>query len=236
MASSAQYLQVQGVDYSIIEDDPVLAFEIPILENTATFTVTTPKTLTEDDLGLATILGISYMDLLGLWNQTKGSLTMGLNSEFDGENTKFHLTLNPDKSLNGVSIPIEIPKCMAQYASEMNLGGNYRIIKEDPLIVWQFDKLNKPTEITFSVPGDIDEECKAQLKAMALANRIGKPLNPWFAILLIPIIGSLLIFFQRFTPTPHEKLSKREFLELAKGQGQTEEQAHREWHDYKRRF
>ena len=46
---------------------------------------------------------------------------MGLNSEFDGENTKFHLTLNPNKGLNGVSIPIEIPKCMAKYVADMVL-------------------------------------------------------------------------------------------------------------------
>ena len=71
---------------------------------------------------------------------------------------------------------------------------------------------------------------------MALANRVGKPLNPWFAILLIPLIGTLLIFFQRFSPQQHEKLNKKEFLELAKGQGQSEDEALREWQDYKRRF
>jgi len=238
IASSATLLQVHGIDYAVLEDDPVLAFKLPTLEHETTFTVTTPKQLTEQDLGLATILNITYRDLLGRWNDTKDTLTMGLNSEFDGENTRFHLTLNPNKGLGGVSVPIEIPKCMAEYASEMQLGGNYNIIKEDPLIVWQFDQLNKPTEITFSVPGDIDKDCKAQLRAMAIANRIGKPLNPWFAVLLIPLIGTLLIFFQRFTPntTHQQRMKKADYLQIGKNQGLTDEELERAWNDYKRRF
>ncbi len=236
VASSAEYLHVQGVDYTIIEDDPVLAFRIPSLDDPVEFTVATGKTLTEDDLGLATILSISYMDLLGLWNNTKEALTMGLNTEFDGENTKIHLTLNPNRNLDGGSVPIEIPKCMAKYASEMQLGGNYRVIKEDPLIVWQFDQLNKPTEIAFSVPGDIDEECKAQLKAMALANHVGKPINPWLAFLLPALLPFILIYFQRFKPGMRETIPKDEYFAIGRQQGRSEEELKREWRDYKRRF
>jgi hypothetical protein len=65
--------------------------------------------------------------------------------------------------LGGVSVPLEIPKCLAQKAAELKLSGNYHVIQDDPLIVWQFDKLSEPTEITFSVPKDIDEECKATI-------------------------------------------------------------------------
>jgi hypothetical protein len=238
IASSAQYLQVDGIDYDIVEDDPVLAFKIPSLEATTEFTVTTPRTLTEQDLGLATILSITYADLFNLWNSTKDALTIGLNSEYDGENTKFHLTLNPNRDLEGVSVPIEIPKCMAKHVADMKLGGNYRIIKDDPLIVWQFDEIKKPTAITFSVQGDIDEECKAQLKAMALAKRVGNPYSPWLLIIIAPLIIIILIFFHQFTPdnTQHEALTKKEFTQIARQQGNNDDDIKREWQDYKRRF
>jgi hypothetical protein len=240
IAASAQNLGVSGVNYIIIEDDPVLEFMIPELESEHTWRVQANNyaRLKEEHLSLTTIMKILYSDpdLLAAWNETKDALTMGLNSEFDGENTKFHLTLNPNKNLRGLSVPIEIPKCMAKFVSEMNLEGEYRVVKDDPLIVWQFDEVSKPTAISFSVPKDIDEECKAQLKAMAIARKIGRPINPWLSILLVPLIGSLLIFFQRFGPHEHAKLSKKEFFDLAESQGQSRDDAEREWRDYKRRF
>ena len=197
-----------------------------------------PRQLEENDLGLTAILGIAYADLLPQWNDTKHALTIGLNSEYDGENTQFHLTLNPSKSLEGVSIPLEIPKCMASRAAEMQLAGDFRVIKDDPLIVWQFDELSKPTDIMFSVAKDIDEECKAQLKAMAIANRVGKPLNPWLAILIAPIIGAILIFFQRFGPPTRQRevIPKNEYFAIGRKRGMSEEDLEHEWHNYKRGF
>ena len=81
-------------------------------------------------------------DLFDNWNKTKDALTIGLNSEYNGNQTTFHLSLTPSKSLSGVSVPLEIPKCLAQKAAELKLSGNYHVIQDDPLIVWQFDKLS----------------------------------------------------------------------------------------------
>ncbi len=240
IAAHANQLNVRGVDYDVLNEDPILRFKIDELEDSYQFKVRADHALDQSHINFVNILDVLYLfpDLLSAWNETKDALTIGLNSEYDGEQTTFHLTLNPDKGLGGLSVPLDIPKCMASYVDQMDLKGNYRVVKDDPLIVWQFDELNKATEITFSVPGDIDEDCKAQLKAMAIAQRIGKPLNPWLSLLLIPVIGILLIFFQRFTPQSvgREKLSKREFLALAKQQGQSDDDALREWQDYKRRF
>ncbi len=163
-------------------------------------------------------------------------LAMGLGSEYDGERTTMSLSLQPQANLGDVSIPLEIPKCMAEYVNEMELTGNYRVVKDDPLIVWQFDELNHETEITFNVPGDIDEECKAQLKALAFAERIQKPLNPWIALLLIPLVAVTLIFFQRFKPQPDKKMpmSKEEFLATARQQGVQESELEKHWEAYKK--
>jgi len=239
---TAASLRIDNIDYRVLQEDPVLQFTIPLLETSKRWTmhVLNRERLDESLAKKVRIKAIEYAepDILGNWNETRDALTLGLNSEYDGEKTQFHLTLTPNKGLTGLSIPLQIPKCMAEYAAELNLEGNYHIIQDDPLIVWQFDELEKPTSISFSVPKNIDEECKAQLRAMAMARRIGKPVNPWVGLLLIPIIAAILVFFQRFTPNTmhHKKMPKKEYFNLGRAQGMSEEDLEREWRDYKRRF
>jgi hypothetical protein len=241
VAPAAAALRISRVDYSVLDPDPILQFTIPSLEEKREWTMEVSNAqLDASDASKVTIRAIDYRepDLLASWNDTKDSLTIGVNSEFDGEHTRFQLSLNPNRNLNGVSIPLEIPKCMAEYAAEMRLEGNYHIIHDDPLIVWQFDELKKPTSISFSVPKDIDEECRAQLRAMAMARRIGTPLNPWLSLLLIPLIGATLIFFQRFTPATvrQERMAKEEFFAIGRQQGVDEQDLKRDWREYKQRF
>jgi len=240
ITGDATTLTVDGVGYEILRRDPVLRFTIPKLETTKEFTVTADHILDPTYINMIAH-ELNYTaagDIIDAWNRTKEALSVGINSEYSGNRTTFHLTLNPSKSLGGVSVPLEIPKCLAEKAAQLQLSGKYQIIQEDPLIVWQFDDLERPTEVTFSVPGDIDEECKAQLRAMAFSQRIGKPLNPWLSLALIPIIGFLLIFFQRFTPEmgKKERLSKDEFERIARQQGLPAEEVERHWRDYRRRF
>jgi hypothetical protein len=83
---------------------------------------------------------------------------------------------------------------------------------------------------------DIDQECLDQLKAMAFAQQVGKPLSPWLALLIIPALAVMLIFFQRFESGAAVKLSKREFFEVARGQGTSEAEIERQWREYQRRF
>ena len=54
---------------------------------------------------------------------------------------------------------------------------------------------------------------------------------------IIPIIGLLLVFFQRFHETGAEThLGKKEFYRLGREQGHDEHELERAWRDYKRRF
>ena len=177
-------------------------------------------------------------DLLAAWNATLQALQLGLSSEYDGNETTFHLLLDPNETLGGLTVPLEIPKCLAERASELELSGTYHIVNDDPLIVWQFDEITEPTAITFSVPKDITEECKAQLKAMAYARRIGKPLNPWLSLLLVPAIAGLLLFFQRYTKKTarQERMTKEQFREAGRAAGFPDDEIDEYWQDYQRRF
>ena len=72
---------------------------------------------------------------------------------------------------------------------------------------------------------------------MAFSQTIGKPINPLLGLALIPVIGFLLLFFQRFTPGgSREHLSKTEFAQIAKQQGHSDEETERQWAEYRRRF
>ena len=75
-----------------------------------------------------------------------------------------------------------------------------------------------------------------QLKAMALANHIGKPLNSWFAFLLPALLPFILIYFQRFKPSMRKTIPKNEYFAIGRQQGRSDEDLKREWRDYKRRF
>jgi hypothetical protein len=239
----ADQLTVSNMAYDVLDVDPKLRFTLPNIDQERTFTVAADHVLDASTLAMIDISNIHYegVDALALaasWNKTKDALRIGINSEFDGEKTKFHLTLDPSKSLFGLTVPLEIPKCLADYASEMDLPENVQIIKEDPLIAWEFDELNEPVDITFSVPKEVNQECLDQLRAMAFARNIGKPLSPWLALLLVPVLALTLIFFQRFGPNmQHAKLIRqKEYFQLGRAQGMSDEQIEREWRDFKRRF
>ncbi|MBR9692605.1 hypothetical protein GOV07_01595 [Candidatus Woesearchaeota archaeon] len=66
------------------------------------------------------------------------------------------------------------------------------------------------TEITFTVPRDITGEFKAQLEAMAMAKKIGSPINAWLMLLIIPVLVVVVIFFQRFKKEPELPSSDEE--------------------------
>ncbi|MDA8116086.1 MAG: hypothetical protein M0000_01655, partial [Actinomycetota bacterium] len=165
VAAHASGLVVSGASYAVLQEDPVLRFSVPQLATTKRFTVTADHTLDASYVNLI-VNDVTYDatgDLLGAWNATKEALTIGLNSEYDGNQTTFHLTLTPSKTLGGLSVPLEIPKCLAQKAAQLQLNGDYHVVQDDPLIVWQFDRLDAPSEITFSVPKNVSDDCAATI-------------------------------------------------------------------------
>lgn len=164
------------------------------------------------------------------------AITRTITETADG--TTFNLKLKPGMNLKDVRIPLEIPKCLANSMKEISFDqDNYVIVNDDPLMVWTFDTLNSEEEISFTIPKIVDDNCKDQLRAFGLAGEKRKPINPWLPLAIIPVIGLLLVFFQRFHEGGAEKhLSKKEFYELGKQQGHDEYSLERAWHDYQRRF
>ncbi len=155
----------------------------------------------------------------------------------DADGTKVNLKLTPGADLRGVRVPLEIPKCLANSISEIAFDqDNFVVVNDDPLMVWTFDTLTTEQDISFSIPKTVDESCKDQLRAFGLAGEKRSPINPWLPLAIIPIIGLVLVFFQRFHEAGAEQhLSKKEFHKLAKEQGHEDHEIERAWRDYQRR-
>ena len=86
-----------------------------------------------------------------------------------GKSAEIVLVLKPKKILLNVSIYEKIPKCVSAYASQIFSQTDYEVIKNDPLILWTFSRLDNEKEISYNVPKKIDDECKSLLSAFGIA-------------------------------------------------------------------
>lgn len=85
--------------------------------------------------------------------------------------TSIVLTLRPKKILLNLSIYEKIPKCVSAYASQILFEtGGYEIIKDDPLVLWYFPKLENEKTVAYKVLRNVDEECKSLLFAFGIAS------------------------------------------------------------------
>lgn len=233
IAEHADHLTVRGVSVEVLDEDPKLRFLIPELESEKSFSVTVNHPIAPGLIDELLLSDLRYrLPREELLNVTE-EVNFTLDSSFDGERTTIGVTLSPSEYLEGLSVPIEIPKCLAEYASQLDLEGEYQVIEEDPLIAWNFAALEEPGRIQFSVPKEVGEECLQQLKALAFARRVGKPLNPWLGLLLVPLLVAVIIAFQHFGGGK-PPISKEEFRKIAEEQGVHEEHLERQWERYKR--
>ena len=123
-----------------------------------------------------------------------------------GNKTRITTSINPKNNMTDVSVYLVIPKCLAEHIKDIEFHDkNYEIIQDDPLIVWHFPNLDKKVDLTYEIEGQLSDECKQQIKAMAIAQDIGLELHKerslfaalgWF--LAIPIICVVLIYFSKF--------------------------------------
>ncbi|MCX6707551.1 MAG: hypothetical protein NT001_05430, partial [Candidatus Woesearchaeota archaeon] len=132
--------------------------------------------------------------------------------------TKITLTINPKKELTDLSLYEKIPKCLAQRIDDIQMDEQARqmikVINPDPIVMWQFDKLKSEKEFTYEIKGVIPEDCKKQIIAMGIADELGINLEDRsifsiiLPLLLIPILGLVIFYINRFTPQKKEDASK----------------------------
>ena len=237
MVASASDL---GADlpFSVIEDDPVIAFNIAEIKDYRTITIELPSTI-DPAMEQSVYVSVIHNPVTGAANALGDEqLTITSNILKEDGKTTLLIGLDPHAKLTGVRIPVEIPKCVAQSATELDLDGDYEIIQDDPLIVWTFDSLSAKQNIEIGMGDrDIGDDCKDGITAFAVATGVDRPLNPWLPLLAIPVLGLIIIFFQRFRADDvEERIGKEEFERLAREQGKSEEEIREAWDTYERKF
>ena len=86
------------------------------------------------------------------------------------KSTRIILNLKPRKVLINVSIYERIPKCVSTYVNQILFeAGGYEVIKNDPLIMWSFLRLDKEKDLSYKVFKNIDKECKNLLFSFGIA-------------------------------------------------------------------
>jgi len=221
--------------YDVLHDDPVIRTNLGRVSGhkEVIFSFVKPA----DGEYIENVIVTATHNIIDLTKEKKPDLEIRTAFKESNRGTEITLTLNPGEKLTDVRIPLEIPKCLAQSMRELDIQQeNYAIINDDPLMVWTFDELDSTEKISFTVPKTVDQECKDQLRAYGLAGA-GQPISPWLLLAIIPIIGVLLVFFQRFHGGgAKEVIDKKEYYEKGRKIGESEEELERGWAEYKRRF
>ncbi|MBD3309758.1 PKD domain-containing protein, partial [Candidatus Woesearchaeota archaeon] len=211
--------------YKIIEHDPVLGFIIGYLRSghTQEISYTMNTTITEEDLKLILSEITSedaeeqLKDVQSRQEATQNVTKITQNvRKIDGR-TMITSSLDPTKKLKDVKVYLLIPKCMAEHVEEIDFSDeNYKVITDDPLIMWHFEEINQKVDILYELKKDVPEWCWKQLKVIPIAEEIGgdvqdsgSVIQTMIPVLIIPVIAVILIFFSRYAPKEGKSKSRK---------------------------
>lgn len=89
--------------------------------------------------------------------------------EVGNGSTVVSLEITPKKELFNVSIYEDIPKCFAVYVDEIISDTRFKVLREDPLIVWRFNKIGKKKVLSYKVNKEVSSDCIRLLKALGIS-------------------------------------------------------------------
>ena len=137
-------------------------------------------------------------DMIDANKKTMENIVMQKFTVHDNETnkTKVVVRIKPKKGMKNVSIYESIPKCLAEQIKEIDTDQSFTIIEDDPLILWQFNELDQPIEISYEVMQAIrDTDCEDRSLTIAIAEQLsGEKVSHSLAIYSI-IISTVVVLF-----------------------------------------
>lgn len=111
------------------------------------------------------------------------------------------ITIKPDANVVSMKLIEDIPKNIATNVSQLNFSSQPIILKDDPIIMWDLKDINETRTLSYEVEKDVAVTGNTVLLAnVAKDQEKSFNWNILFALLLIPIIAGILIYFSKFAP------------------------------------
>ena len=108
--------------------------------------------------------------------------------------TTVKITITPKATAINYSYYEKIPKCMAMYAKEVIFREtNFKVIVDDPLIMWSFAELPSERERSYKVYKQLSEDCKSLLEGFGIATGFEEAEARDYSTIILTIIISVLI-------------------------------------------
>lgn len=129
----------------------------------------------------------------------RSAIDLDVSYDDESDRTVVRLRVTVPEDLDNVTVYQQVPKCMALYARLINFTlPPDRIIKEDPLVAWQFADLNAndPVQLDFSVAGEIPEDCYRLLEHL-IEGRPASAVPFWAGALAVLAIVAITIWGNR---------------------------------------
>ncbi|MEM4267201.1 MAG: VWA domain-containing protein [Candidatus Woesearchaeota archaeon] len=134
----------------------------------------------------------------------------------DGK-TSVNLGVTPKESLGKTQIILSIPKCMALRLNKLYFHNtNFRVISDDPIVLWNFDSLIEDTKIVFEADGIAHEDCIDELTLLPISETVTKTESGkddsriWMTLLpfiLTPILIVIYIIDKVYLESKYRKTS-----------------------------
>jgi len=154
---------------------------------------------------------INRPDKIKQFKETRPNIKITKTPAIDRERKETTITIKlaPKKVMYNVSIFEDIPKEIAKSAADLIFSVQPVIIEDDPLIMWQFERLEAPVELSYTVKGEVEvvNTTTIPIAEEVTLEEIKQPQVLW-RLALIPIVGVILIFFSRFQKHDLKKAQK----------------------------
>jgi len=207
-------------EFTIVEADPIIKHTMPNINtgSSETISYTVSKEITEELLNQIVaevkIADVTDEDIEGIKEkieETQKATEITKKITKEAGKTTVTTTIVPKGVLTNAKVFLDIPKCMAEKLNEIAFKNkNYKVISDDPLIVWHFTELSNKIDLSYEISKDIDvEDCEKQSVILALAEQIeamerGSSLatSYWkliLAALIVPVVGFGIVYFHKFS-------------------------------------
>jgi Mg-chelatase subunit ChlD/plastocyanin len=156
--------------------------------------------------------------LVSAQNNTQAAVDITRRTINEDGKTKSSISIMPKNRLSKANVYLQIPKCMAERLNEVYFrDSNYRIISDDPVVMWNFAEINEKVDIEIETDANsVDEDCKKKLLVVPITEKVENALPEkesgfafltFLPLILMPLLIMLFIADKTYLEKNYRKTS-----------------------------